>query len=142
MSEDKPATDNWTLTMESFVVDKCFYDIGSGDLRELWDEDLDTVNTLLGVQDAATSHSCRAAPFTSSSFTPGSLNALETISAKKNTNRTYIFRSSSYRVANEYARGLRKCLCHIFAFLENITYIFWKLQALPKKLACRNFKEF
>lgn len=30
--------------METFAVDKCFYDIGTNDLRELWDADLDPVS--------------------------------------------------------------------------------------------------
>lgn len=29
--------------METFAVDKCFYDIGTNDLRELWESELDPV---------------------------------------------------------------------------------------------------
>lgn len=29
-----------TFSMETFTVDKSFYDIGTSDLKELWDSDL------------------------------------------------------------------------------------------------------
>lgn len=31
--------------METFAVDKCFYDIGASDLKEFWDADLDPVSS-------------------------------------------------------------------------------------------------
>jgi hypothetical protein len=33
--------------METFAVDKSFYDIGTSDLKELWDSDLDPVSVIL-----------------------------------------------------------------------------------------------
>jgi hypothetical protein len=35
--------------METFSVDKSFYDIGTSDLKELWDSDLDPVSVILWI---------------------------------------------------------------------------------------------
>jgi hypothetical protein len=35
--------------METFSVDKSFYDIGTSDLKELWDSDLDPVSVMLWI---------------------------------------------------------------------------------------------
>jgi hypothetical protein len=35
------------IKMETFSVDKSFYDIGTSDLKELWDSDLDPVSVML-----------------------------------------------------------------------------------------------
>jgi len=33
--------------METFSVDKSFYDIGTSDLKELWDSDLEPVSVIV-----------------------------------------------------------------------------------------------
>lgn len=35
------------IKMETFSVDKSFYDIGTSDLKELWDSDLDPVSNVM-----------------------------------------------------------------------------------------------